>query len=111
VESIVANGKGEGWDKKQDEVQQEKMKQMSSPTLTTAIEVWNRLWQTGKVKDETKNKMKCNKKKWSNHKLQRTKKETIREYLQRTLSGKNQDLQDVEEFGNPFNANKNIYSG
>jgi hypothetical protein len=62
------------------------------------------LWRTQKANAETiKNNTKHHKKKRIS-KLRRTKKETLREYHQRTLSGKNQDLHDVEEFGDPLHA-------
>ncbi len=69
---------------------------MNSSPLETAIEAWKRLWQgKGNQTQQTTR----NKKKQKTKILRRTKKETMKQYQQRNLRGKNLDLQDVEEFG------------
>jgi hypothetical protein len=84
---------------------------MTSSTLEVAVQAWQRLWRTGGNGDETKTKNKTTHKNKNNknttNKTQkkiprRNKRETLKAYQQRSISGENLDLCDVEEFGDPF---------
>jgi hypothetical protein len=70
-------------------------------TLLQAVEAWKRLWDTGKGNNDnnTKKDKRKQKKGKQKRKLRRSKKETIKQYQQRSLRGVNLDKLDTEEFG------------
>jgi hypothetical protein len=77
---------------------------MVNSTLEAAVEAWKRLWRQGEIGDLTTETTRKNTRKKKKITSRRSKRETIRAYQQRTVLGKNLELKDVEEFGDPLQA-------
>ena len=67
--------------------------------LHVAVDAWKRLWDKGKGEKTNKKSKKQSKKT-----IRRGKRESLKNYYQRTLKGDNQDATDVEEYGDIMHA-------
>ena len=67
-------------------------------SLHVATEAWKRLWERGKDNTHTRN-LKKSKNKQKKNSTRRGKRETIQNYYQRTIKGRNLETSDVEVYG------------